>query len=146
MVILLGNYEKREGKAFGQQSYFFSLWSTIKERYIPHNLFLTVLGFGIYFYFAAKRYLIARRNEDVDLQLFEEAFLYVFLVGVSQIFISVIGVGDGDLAKHVFMFNVSFDIMLLYSASLIIESIDKKTIIYDRKGNKRCHLKIIGKK
>ncbi|WP_411682438.1 hypothetical protein [Clostridium thailandense] len=143
---VLGNYEKREGKAFEQQSYFFSLWSTIKERYIPHNTFLTVVGFGIYFYFAVKRYLIARKNEDMDSQLFEEAFLYVFLVGVSQIFISVIGVGDGDLAKHVFMFNVSFDIMLLYSASLIIENIYEKNCYMHGKEKKKWGLKIIGKK
>lgn len=143
---VLGNYEKKEGKAFGQQSHFFSLWSTIKEKCIPHNMFLTVVAFGIYFYFAVKRYIAARKNEDIDLQLFEEAFLYVFLVGTSQIFISVIGVGDGDLAKHVFMFNVSFDIMLLYSVSLIIENIYKKNRYTHRKENKKWGFKIIEKK
>ncbi len=123
---VMGNYEKKEGKAFGQQSHFFSLWSGIKENYIPHNLFLTIVAFGIYFGFAVKRYLMAKRNGDVDSQLFEEAFLYVFLVGTSQIFTSIIGAGDADLGKHVFMFNVSFDIMLLYSAYIIIKNAYKK--------------------
>ncbi|MCH5138463.1 hypothetical protein JMF89_14805 [Clostridiaceae bacterium UIB06] len=120
---VIGNYEKREGKAFGQQSYFFPLWSSIKERWVPHNLFLTVLAFGIYFAFSFKRYLAARRKKNLEAQLFEEAFLFVFLVGVSQIFISIIGAGDADLGKHVFMFNVSFDIIFLHSISLGIKSL-----------------------
>lgn len=125
---VIGNYEKLDGKTAGQKSYFFSLWSSIKDGYLPHNLFLTVVAFGIYFYFAVKRYLTARKNKDVDSQLFEEAFLYVFLVGVSQIFISIIGAGDADLGKHMFMFNVSFDIMFLYSACIIIKNISKKSL------------------
>ncbi|AYD40436.1 hypothetical protein D4Z93_07825 [Clostridium fermenticellae] len=123
---VLGNYEKKEGKAYGAQSHFFSLWSTIKEKYIPHNALLTLVIFGAYFYFAVKRYISARKKEDIDSQLFEETFLYVFLVGASQILICVTGAGDGDLAKHVFMFNVSFDLILLYSASLIIRNIYEK--------------------
>lgn len=123
---VIGNYEKSAGKAFGQKSYFFALWSTIKDRYIPHSLFLTVLAFGVYFFFSVKKYIIARKNGDVSSQLFEEAFLYVFLVGMSQFFISILGEGDVDLGKHLFMFNVTFDIMLLYSISIIIKNIAKK--------------------
>lgn len=123
---VIGNYEKREGKASGSQSHFFSLWSSIKENCIPHNLFLTVVALGIYFGFAVKRYILARKSEDSSSQLFEEAFLYVFLVGISQIFIAIIGAGDADLAKHVFMFNVSFDIMLLYSICIIIKNVCRR--------------------
>lgn len=123
---VIGNYEKREGKAPGGKSYFFSLWSTLKERYIPHNLFLTLLFFGIYFVFAGKRYILLRKKGDLDLQLFEEVFVYVFLVGVSQIFISILGAGDADLGKHVFMFNVAFDIILLQFISTTVISICKK--------------------
>ncbi|MBV4419794.1 hypothetical protein KM800_10750 [Clostridium tyrobutyricum] len=123
---VIGNYEKNEGKPFGRQSHFFSMWSSIKENYIPHSLFLTVVVFGIYFVFAAKRYIATRKNGDIHSQLFEEAFLYVFLVGVSQIFISIIGAGDADLAKHVFMFNVTFDLMFLYSVCLIIKKFTVK--------------------
>ncbi|WP_234125009.1 glycan biosynthesis hexose transferase WsfD [Clostridium hydrogenum] len=123
---VLGNYEKEAGKPYGKKSNFFSLWSTIKDRFIPHNTFLTIVALGIYLYFAVKRYLLAIKNGDEDTQLFEEAFVYIFLVGLSQIFISVIGAGDADLGKHVFMFNVSFDMMFLYSVSLIIKNIDGK--------------------
>lgn len=131
---VLGNYEKSAGKPYRKQSNFFSLWSTIKDRFMPHNTFLTIVAFGIYLYFAIKRYLLAIKNDDEDTQLFEEAFLYVFLVGASQIVISVIGAGDGDLGKHVFMFNVSFDIMFLYSASLIIKNIDGKEHKDEKRG------------
>ena len=117
---VIGNYEKREGKTPGSKSYFFSLWSTLKEKYIPHNLFLTLLFFGIYFMLAGKRYILLRKKEDLDLQLYEEVFVYVFLVGVSQIFISILGAGDADLGKHVFMFNVAFDIILLHFVAQLL--------------------------
>lgn len=129
---VIGNYEKREGKPFGQQSHFFSLWSSIKEKLFPHNFFLTVVAFAIYFRFAVERYLIFRREKNINAQLSEEVLLYVFLVGISQIFISIIGEGDVDLAKHEFMFNVTFDIMLLYSACMIIKSIYNKSDIDDK--------------
>jgi hypothetical protein len=75
---------------------------------------------------AGKRYILLRKKEDLDLQLYEEVFVYVFLVGVSQIFISILGAGDADLGKHVFMFNVAFDIILLhFVAQLLMLKIEK---------------------
>lgn len=51
----------------------------------------------------------------------EEAYFYIFLVGISQIIISVIGAGDADLAKHVFMYNMSFDLILIYFISIKLQ-------------------------
>ncbi|MCI1716668.1 hypothetical protein, partial [Clostridium sp.] len=142
----MGNYEKSAGKSYGSQSYFFSAWSGIKEHYMPHNLFLTIIAFGIYFVFSAKRYRVASKNSDMDSRLFEETFVYIFLTGVSQLFISVIGAGDADLGKHVFMFNVSFDIIFLYSIYLIIRKIDAQFITNTQKEVEKWNLETMGKK
>lgn len=123
---VIGNYEKSEGKPPAAQTKFFTLWSTIKERFIPHNLFLTISLAAVYFFCATRRYIEAIKNKDINTRLFEEVFLYVFLVGVSQLLISILGAGDADLGKHVFMFNVSFDFVLVYSLMLLIkENLDK---------------------
>lgn len=119
---VIGNYEKKDGKVPGSKSYFFSLWSTLKDRYVPHNLFFTLLMFGVYFLFAIRRYIGAKKKKDLNNQFLEEIFVYVFLVGISQIFIAVIGAGDADLGKHLFMFNVTFDIMILYSLCIFLKS------------------------
>jgi hypothetical protein len=118
---VIGNYEKSEGKQYGAKSYFFSLWSTAKANYFLHGLGVTVFAAIIYFVAAILRYLQYRKNKNISFQLMEELFLYIFLVGLSQIFVSIIGAGDADLAKHVFMFNISFDLMVLFSLSKFFE-------------------------
>ena len=45
---------------------------------------------------------------------------FVLMMGLSQIAVSIIGAGDADLAKHIFLYNVSFDlcVFILFSAGL----------------------------
>lgn len=126
---VIGNYEKIEGRTPAEQTKFFTLWSTFKDKYMPHNFFFTIVLMSIYFGFSVKRYVNASKKGHKERMLIEEVFAYIFLVGVAQLFVSVIGAGDGDLGKHVFMFNVTFDIMLIYSLALIIKSVfDKKHV------------------
>ncbi|GFZ32797.1 membrane protein [Clostridium zeae] len=112
----LGNYEKSAGKSFGERSSFFSLYSYLKSKYLPHNIGFTIFLIIIYFIFAINDYMSYRTKKDTKAQLIEEVFVFVFLVGVSQIFVSALGAGDADISKHLFMFNVSFDLMVYFSA------------------------------
>ena len=52
--------------------------------------------------------------------------MYVYLAGLSQIFISVIGAGDADLSKHVFLFNLTFDFMLINFIVQMIKNSERK--------------------
>jgi hypothetical protein len=65
-------------------------------------------------------------NNDRNILILEESLIYVFLIGLSQIFISIIGAGDADLAKHVFLYNLSFDLMVLFTISSFLKDKSKK--------------------
>ncbi|MBS5985136.1 hypothetical protein [Clostridium sp.] len=109
----MGNFEKMEGKEFGAKSNFFVLWSTLKKFIMPKGLLFAILYSGVYFVYSFKRYKKALNNLDNKSILIEDCFIYVYLAGLSQIFISVIGAGDADLSKHEFLFNLSFDLILI---------------------------------
>ncbi|GAB6169758.1 membrane protein [Clostridium carnis] len=111
---VMGNYEKIEGKKFGAKSYFFACWSSFKEYILPKGLFFTLLYLGIYLFQGIKNYIKAIKTNDIDAMLFEEGYFYIFLVGISQVVISIVGAGDADLGKHLFMYNLSFDLIFIY--------------------------------
>lgn len=109
----MGNYELSYGKNFGEKNYSFSLWSVLKNNNLFSTLQFTMIFFVFYFYRSYKRYTYALLNKDKNTILIEEIFIYVFLAGFSQIIISVIGAGDADIAKHEFLYNVAFDLILV---------------------------------
>ncbi len=109
----MGNFEKIEGKEFGAKSNFFVLWSSLKKFIMPKGLLFAIVYSGVYFIYSFKRYKKAFNNKDKKSILIEDCFIYVYLAGLSQIFTSVIGAGDADLSKHVFLFNLSFDLILI---------------------------------
>ncbi|NFQ38350.1 hypothetical protein FDG51_06695 [Clostridium botulinum] len=119
---VIGNYEQSEHKEFGAKSYFFATWSTFKEKFIPKNMLFTVSTIVIYLYLSTSRFLKAIKNNNKKIQFKEITYFYVFLVGISQIIISVIGAGGADLSKHVFMYNMAFDLIFIYILSLIFEN------------------------
>ena len=109
----MGNYEKSEGKAYGDKSYFFSGWSSIKDTILFKTSGFMILFLIIYFSYSFKRYKKNSYTKDSNGCMFEEAYLYIFLTGFSQIVISVVGAGDADIAKHEFLYNLSFDLMII---------------------------------
>ncbi|WP_308462433.1 glycan biosynthesis hexose transferase WsfD [Clostridium weizhouense] len=124
---VIGNYEKVQNKAFGEKSYFFALWSTFKEKFIPKNILVTIITISIYLYISISRFIRGKKFNDNKLVFKEEAYFYIFLTGLSQIIISIINVGDADLSKHVFMYNMAFDLIFIYMISLFLESKNGKS-------------------
>lgn len=114
----MGNYEKSENKPFGAKCYYFALYSILKEKLFTSNIVLSVLTISVYLFSLVVRYIRAWKCKDEKAILKEEVYFYVFLVGISQILISIVGAGDADLAKHVFMYNMSFDLIFIYFVSL----------------------------
>lgn len=45
-------------------------------------------------------------------KVFAELFAWIGLIGAVSFVIPVIGDGEADMAKHLFLFNVCFDMML----------------------------------
>ncbi|SFC19874.1 hypothetical protein [Clostridium uliginosum] len=118
---VIGNYEKKANKTFGQKSYFFALWSTFKDKIIPKNILFSLVTIAIYLYISIRRFIKCKRDKNIKEIFIQEAYFYIFLVGFSQVIISVIGAGDADLAKHVFMYNMTFDLIFIYLISLMLK-------------------------
>ncbi len=104
----IGNYDRSAGKEPGAQASLFSLYSTIKKAWVPKTF-----GF-ILLYFLS---MLVMSYKDRQRMLI---LGFVLLMGLSQIAVSIIGAGDADLSKHIFLYNVAFDISLfvLVSAGL----------------------------
>jgi len=94
----MGNYERSAGKEPGQKSWFFKLHSYLKARIAPKTVgfmilwIVAILGLGF-------------RNRGRTLVL-----ACAILMGLSQIGVSIIGAGDADLSKHIFLYNVVYDL------------------------------------
>lgn len=94
---VMGNYERSAGKDPGALTSFFTLYSVLKARIVP-----TTVGFMIIWIMAMLGLSFRDRYRTLVL-------LCGILTGLSQIAVSIIGAGDADLSKHLFLYNVSFD-------------------------------------
>jgi hypothetical protein len=110
-VAYSGNYEQSGGFAPGKLSSSFSLWSQFKSKYIPHKLWF-ICCFYFLFYFILWRY--ARQTASAD-RLLYEVFAVIPLIGSIAFLIPLFGDGEADMEKHLFLFNVCFDLMALIS-------------------------------
>ncbi len=104
----LGNYEKSAGFSPGAKSYFFAAHSTIKQNIAPRTA-----GFLLIWLLVVVA--VNWKNPGKLMVL-----LCAILIGLSQILVSIIGAGDADISKHLFLYNVAFDLInyLLITAGL----------------------------
>lgn len=105
----LGNYTEAEGGPRGRLSYAFSAWSEWKHEHLPN----TLLGFAAWYaaYYALLLLWWRKSAGRKDRRLLAELFGIVGLTGIVAMTVSLMGDGEADLGKHLFMFNVAFDMM-----------------------------------
>ncbi|MFD2115320.1 hypothetical protein ACFSTH_09975 [Paenibacillus yanchengensis] len=106
----LGSYEQQVGKAPGAVAYRYSGWSEFKHQYMPRQLLFVLSIFAVYFLIVAYQWW---KNRQYDTKMVWELFAIIGLTGCFSFLIPVIGDGHADLSKHMFMFNVVFDVMLV---------------------------------
>jgi hypothetical protein len=112
----LGNFEKSANKQRGQMASFFGGWSYLKEIG-AHNFFALVALFYISFY--SIWYTKYKETKSNARKLKYEAIAMVGIVGMVQFALPYIADGEGDLSKHLFIFDVCFDIMFVASIAWI---------------------------
>jgi hypothetical protein len=108
-----GNYEKDVKTHYRQTSNAFGFWSDFKMKVLPHSLLFVFL-----FYFTALLILVFChiRADNTRIRLFIEFMGFIVLMGVMQFMLPLLGDGEADLSKHLFLFNACFD--LLFGAGL----------------------------
>lgn len=109
----LGNYEAATGKPFGAQTIFFSGYSLLKDNLAPKTfgfvILWTLIVMGLYMPSFVKAIRTGQRRNAVRLPL----IVMIIAIGLSGIFVSIIGAGDADLTKHEFLFTLVFDLVSL---------------------------------
>lgn len=108
-----GNYEKYEGVAYRQTANIFGLWSDFKMNVLPHSLLFIALFYTGYFSVMAFEYI---RRRDARGRLYLELIGFLGMTGLMQFVIPILGDGEADLSKHLFLFNVTFDGMFIVAA------------------------------
>ncbi|WP_310552119.1 glycan biosynthesis hexose transferase WsfD [Paenibacillus glufosinatiresistens] len=106
----LGNYEKGEGKTSGSVSYLYSGWSEFKNGYVPHTIMFLGVFYLLYCAIWVWEYI---RTSSIKYRTALELMALLGLIGLFSFLVPILGDGRADIGKHLFLFNVSFDLMML---------------------------------
>ncbi|GAA4838245.1 membrane protein [Paenibacillus vulneris] len=113
----LGNYLKQENKPPGALDYRFSSWSQFKNTHMPNSLLFIALFYAAYYAVAIYEYL-RRKNRIARIRT--ELMMLIGFVGIIGFMVPVVGDGMADIGKHLFLFNVCFDMMLVASVTWLV--------------------------
>lgn len=105
----LGNYSESAGRERSQLSYAFSMWSEWKHKHMPNSLPWFAGCYAVYYALLAAWWHGSRGRPGT--RLVAEMLAVVGATGILAVVVSLMGDGEADLRKHLFMFNVCFDIM-----------------------------------
>lgn len=127
-----GNFLKESGQPEGEKTSFFTVYSTIKDEMIPRTI-------GVFYVWLALLYFFYIRSEyNVKIMT------AITLIGVSQIFIAIIGSGDADMTRNMFMFGLVFDFLNLLMLSSVLNVYINE--IYTKKAKPRVQQKKLSEK
>ncbi|MFD1772619.1 hypothetical protein [Paenibacillus rhizophilus] len=125
----LGNFEKADNKPPGALAYTYSGWSQFKNNVLPHNLAFLAVFYGFYYAGALYEYLrSAERRRRVAIEL----MMLLGLIGLFAFLVPILGDGRADIGKHLFLFNVCFDMM---AVTMFVWVVRKLTGWMFRRGN-----------
>jgi len=123
----LGSYDQSAGKPYGAVAFTYSGWSEFKRHSLPNALWFVTLIYVLYFAGAIYEYV---RHREAGSRIRALIFGSIGLIGLFGFAVPLLGDGEADLGKHLFLFNVCFDMMLvigvLYIAGKLIGLFSKK--------------------
>ena len=94
------------------------MWNDFKVKVLPHSLIFVLLFFIIYAIILVFQYIKAQNAKE---KLYFGIYILVMLIGIVQFNVPIICDGEADLSKHLFLFNVCFDIMFIYLVVWLVE-------------------------
>ena len=120
----MGNYEKSPGISYKQVSKVFDRWSSFKLGVLPHSLLFVAAFYGTVLLVLIYEY---SRAGNAKMRFLIEFFGFVLITGIIQFVLPVIGDGEADLSKHLFLFNLCFDV--LFSAALVYIAVKAAALV-----------------
>lgn len=104
----VGNYEKYPGAGYKQVTSTFSCWGWFKLNMLPHTLLFVL---SVYAAVIPVLFIEHARANNAQIRFLVEFAGFIVLMGVMQFVLPVIGDGDADISKHLFLFNFGFDLL-----------------------------------
>jgi hypothetical protein len=125
----LGNYSKEDEPERLSFTERFSLWSNIRKNTLGYAFYI-IVTFSVLF-FIINIYEIINNIQQYNNEGTAVAFaaLLLFLTTMSQFVLPVIGNGEADLQKHMLLFNLCFDLMILVGIYWLINNYSLKTVL-----------------
>lgn len=96
----------------------FTGWSYFRENILPKNLFFIISVYLIVFLFSIYKYVKNKSNSEIKAKLL--LLWTVMLIGAIQFPMPFIGNGQADTSKQLFLFNFTFDglLVIIFSYTL----------------------------
>lgn len=116
----LGSYEKSENKPAGALAYTYSAWSQLKNNHIPHTLGFLVLFYLVYYGGVLFEYF---RTRELRGRIAGELMMLLGLIGLFSFLVPILGDGRADIGKHLFLFNVCFDMMAVAMLGWVVHKL-----------------------
>ena len=113
-----GNFEKSAGYPFREKATRWTTWSGIKQRHAPRSLWFTtgyllLLGVSIG---------AAWWKQKGHIRRLSEFYALLWLMMIISFVTPVLGDGESDIEKHLFLYNVFFDLSLLLLAGHLLRA------------------------
>lgn len=128
----VGNFEVSTGVPPNTSSNRFNTWSVIKRNFIPRQF----LFYGSFFIANIVSMALAWQQLQTQKRLrrLPEFHLLLILLANIEFFTSILGEGLADIMKHLLLFNLTWDLCLLfllfYGVQLITVVVDKRVVRY----------------
>ena len=120
---MMGNYKIEDAKEPHQINEMFTSYNDFKARIYPNSFWFIFIYYLVYIvYLVVAAYKTKNENERVLYLL----LLIIMLVGALQVPLPIIGNGEADISKQLFIFNLTFDISLFVGINMAIKRIMKK--------------------
>ena len=121
----LGNFEKATVMSLSKlspsaaaslgspcQSQAFTLWSSFKSSHLPHTLGVILAFLLVSFAAVAIKYY--RFDKTPSNRLLSQLHALVLILAVFAFFTVILGKGDLDIVKQLFLFSALFDIAVIF--------------------------------
>ena len=110
----LGSYSQADGRPAGAVHLEGAWWSEGKKAHAPRSVYAALALAALYTALLASRRVASR----IGLRARGPLFAVPFVAAIAYA-TPILGDGDADLSKHLFLYNVTFDFMAAASAGLL---------------------------
>jgi len=98
-------------------------WTSLMKQFNPKNIFFIIAFFTLFLGVSIFEYLRRKNKKE---RLFIELIWATILIGVIQFSISFLANGKADIAKHIYIFNYVYSLMVIASILYVVNLIMKK--------------------